>query len=312
MIPDVCLTGTKFKERREESLKQFKGIFVALLTPFDDKGKISEKALEALIEMNLRKGVTGFYVGGSTAEAFLMTLEERKQLLELTQAIINGRATVIAHIGCIATDQAIELGEHAALQQVDAVSSVAPFYYKFSFEEIRQYYFNIVDQVDQPMLLYNFPAFSGVSLTEEMMDVFLQDDRFWGVKHTSNDFFALERFKTKHPDKMFYNGFDEMFLSGMAMGADGGIGSTYNFMSEKFVKMFELCCSDRFDEARSVQAEVNQIVKSLLQVGVFAGEKAVLELMGIPVGKCRRPFHSATAEQKKYLERAVLPFVSLG
>ena len=162
------------------------------------------------------------------------------------------------------------------------------------------------------MLIYNFPAFSGVTLTEENIDEFLCDSRFMGVKHTSNDFFALERFKSKHPEKIFYNGFDEMFLSGLAMGADGGVGSTYNFMAEKFVKMYQLCRENRFEEARAVQAEANRIIKALVQVGVFAGEKAMLELMGIDFGACRKPFRSATAEQKKFLEREALPLVSLG
>ena len=279
-------------------MEGFKGIFTAVLTPFDYEGKINEKALERLLEMNIKKGVTGFYVGGSTAEAFLMSADERKKLLELTVQIVNGRAKIISHIGCISTDAAIDLARHAEAHGADIISSVAPFYYKFSFEEIKSYYYDIVNSVSKPMLIYNFPSFSGVTLGVEEVAQFLEDDRFVGVKHTSNNFFDLERFKAAYPDKLFYNGFDEMFLSGMAMGADGGVGSTYNFMAEKFVKMYKLCGEGKFAEAKKIQAEANRIIKILIKVGVFAGEKAVLELMGIEMGGCRRPFKSAvTAAQ---------------
>lgn len=290
-------------------MKEYQGIFTAALTPFGKDGKINEKALEQLIEMNIKKGVSGFYVGGSTAEAFLMSMEERKRLLELTAQIVNKRVKIISHIGCISTDQAIELAMHAQEHGADIISSVAPFYYKFSFDEIKRYYYDIVESVPKPMLIYNFPSFSGVSLTLENLSGFLEDDRFIGVKHTSNNFFDLERFKSCYPNKLFYNGFDEMFLSGMAMGADGGVGSTYNFMAEKFVKMYQLCRDGRFAEAKKIQSEANRIIKIMLNIGVFASEKAILEMMGIEMGKCRRPFRSATKEQKKLLEREVLPYV---
>ena len=67
----------------------------------------------------------------------------------------------------------------------------------------------------------------------------MSDDRFVGVKHTSNDYFALEQFKAAFPDKLVYNGYDEMLLAGLSMGADGAIGSTFNFMAEKFIKIRE-------------------------------------------------------------------------
>lgn len=146
-------------------MEGFKGIFTAALTPFDNEGRINEKALERLIEMNIKKGVTGFYVGGSTAEAFLMSADERKKLLELTVQIVNGRAKIISHIGCISTDAAIDLARHAEAHGADIISSVAPFYYKFSFEEIKSYYYDIVNSMSKPMLIYNFPSFSGVTYT---------------------------------------------------------------------------------------------------------------------------------------------------
>lgn len=289
--------------------EKFKGIFPALLTPFDENDKVNTKVLEEITEYNIKKGVNGFYVGGSTAEAFLLTEEERIEVMETVSRVANGKVTLIAHIGCISTAQAIRLAKKAKELGYDAISSVSPFYYKFSFAEIKKYYFDIVDAVDLPMLIYNFPAFSGVNLTVDNISEFLTDDRFLGVKHTSNDYFALEQFKVAFPDKIVYNGFDEMFMAGLAMGADGAIGSTFNVMAEKFIRIQNLFAENKVKEAREVQKEANVIIRALCKVGVMQGEKALMDALGFNMGLARAPFGPLTEEQKRELFDTVLPLL---
>lgn len=289
--------------------EKFKGIFPALLTPFDEKDRVNTKVLEELVDYNLKKGVDGFYVGGSTAEAFLLTEEERLLVMKTVCEHAKGKCTLIAHIGCISTAQAIKLARAAQEMGYDAISSVAPFYYKFSFNEIKKYYFDIVDAVELPMLIYNFPAFSGVNLTVDNIKEFLNDDRFIGVKHTSNDYFALEQFKTAFPDKLVYNGYDEMLLAGLSMGADGAIGSTFNFMAEKFIKIRELMTKNDLAGAQKIQKEANIIIQALCKVGVMQGEKAVLDALGFDFGPARAPFAPLTEAQKKELMDVVLPLL---
>lgn len=290
-------------------VNKFKGIFPALLTPFNEKDEINEKALEKLIEYNIQKGVTGFYVGGSPAEAFLLSDEERLQVYRLVKEIVGNRCTLIAHIGCISTGQTIMFGKCVQSLGYDAVSAVAPFYYKFTFDEIKKHYFDVAEHIDLPMLIYNFPAFSGVNLTTENLKLFLSDERFIGVKHTSNDYFALEQFKTAFPHKVFYNGFDEMFLAGLSMGADGGIGSTYNFMAEKFIKMQRLFNEEKHSEAFEIQQTANKIIAALIKVGVFQGEKAVLNMLGFDFGDVRAPFGKISKENYDYIEKTVIPLL---
>jgi N-acetylneuraminate lyase len=285
------------------------GIYPALLTPFDKNNKINKTALEELIEYDLKKDVAGFYVTGSTGESFLLTEAERREVMRIVKEKVGDRCVLIAQIGAISTDQAIAYAKYAKELGYDAISSVAPFYFKFSFEEIKKYYYDIVDAVDLPMLVYNIPAFSGVNLSVENVKAFLKDERFIGVKHTSNDYFALERFKTAFPDKVFYNGYDEMFLAGLSMGADGGIGSTYNFMAEKFVEMQRLFKANKITEAQAIQKEVNEIVSVLCKVGVMQGEKEVLNQLGIDFGDCRAPFAKLTDEQKRLISEKIMPFV---
>ena len=283
----------------------FAGIYPALLTPFDKNGGINTAALAELIEWNIEKGVDGFYVGGSTAEAFLLTEEERKLVYATAAKAARGRVKLIAHIGAISTDEAIRYGKTVEALGYDAVSAVAPFYYKFSFEQIKKHYFDIADAVAMPMIIYNFPNFSGVNLTVEQVERFFCDERFIGIKHTSNDYFALEQFKTNFPDKVVFNGFDEMLLSGLSMGADGGIGSTYNFMAEKFIAIKKLFDEGKHGEALLIQKEANRIIKALCEVGVTEGEKEVLCQLGFDFGHARAPFSELTAEQKKFINERI-------
>ena len=286
-------------------MKNLNGIYPALLTTFDQNGKVNCDALKQLVRWNIEKGVDGFYVGGSTAEAFLLTEEERTLVYRAVADEVAGKVNLIAHIGAISTQEAIRFGRVAKECGYDAVSAIAPFYYKFSFDQIKKHYFDIVDAVDMPMIVYNFPNFSGVNLTVEQVAQFFADDRFIGIKHTSNDFFALEQFKTNFPDKLVYNGFDEMFLCGLTMGADGGIGSTYNFMAEKFIQIQKLFAENRTQEAQEIQKEANRIIKALCKVGVMEGEKEVLCQLGFDFGHARAPFSQLNDEQKAFLKSAI-------
>jgi N-acetylneuraminate lyase len=204
-------------------------------------------------------GVNGFYVTGSTGEAFLLSTEERKEVMDIVKATAPDKV-LIAHVGSVSEATAIELGEYAKKLNYDMVSSVSPFYYKFSFKEIKDYYCNIADASGLPMLVYHIPAFSGVNMGINEMSQFLLDDRFIGIKFTSNDFFTLEQAKAAFPDKLVYNGYDEMIMSGLAMGADGAIGSTYNFMADKFVKIYNLMKENKIEEAREIQNSANKII----------------------------------------------------
>ncbi|MBQ7638420.1 MAG: N-acetylneuraminate lyase [Clostridia bacterium] len=292
--------------------EKFKGVFPALLTPFDKNDEIDYAVLSTLIERLTDKGVNGFYVDGSTAEAFLLTFEERKKLIEAAARFNAGRKTMIAQIGCISTKQSVELAKHAESCGYDAISSVAPFYFKFSFEEIKKYYFDIVEAVDIPMVIYNIPLYSGVSLSVQNVSEFLSDERFIGVKHTSSDYFALRQFKTAFPEKIIYNGFDEMFLAGLSMGADGAVGSTYNFMPELFLKIYSLFGEGRIKEAAVLQEKADRVIAQLLKYGVMPGCKAILSEMGVPMGGVRAPFFNLSDEQRKALISAVMPILKNG
>lgn len=104
------------------------------------------------------------------------------------------------------------------------------------------------------------------------------------MKFTSSDFFLLERLRAGFPDKVFFNGSDEMLLSGLAAGADGGIGTTYNFMPEKFLRIYHLYRQGAMAEALEVQSEANRVIRVLLKHGVLPASKELLRLGGLDYG----------------------------
>ncbi len=280
-----------------------KDVIPALLTPFVGRD-VDEKALRDLVEINISKGVSGFYVCGSTGEAFMLSLELRKKVLEIVADQVQERVKIIAQIGSIGTDLTIELGKHAiAVKGVTGISSIPPFYYKFSEDEILSFYQDLADELGTPLIPYNFPKLSGVTLTPDLMRRLRESKAISGLKFTSENFYDLDLIKRSFPDLPVYNGFDELYLAGLAMGVDGAIGSTFNFMAEKFVKITKLFEDGQIEEARSTQGEANDVIAGLLKVRCFmAAEKYMMDLIGIPFGDPCRPFLPLNDDEKCLLK----------
>ncbi|MCD6120639.1 MAG: N-acetylneuraminate lyase [Spirochaetales bacterium] len=287
------------------NLDKFKGIFPAQIVPFNDDNSINEKSLRKLLRRNLSRGVKGFYVCGSTGESFLMTLEERKQVLEIVKDEVGGKCTIIVQVGAISTDHAIELAKHAEKLEVDAISAVAPFYYNFTKEEIISHYFDLVHAVDLPLIIYNIPATSGVVFTTEDFKKLFREEKIIGVKHTTSDLYLLERIKNIRDDILVLFGYDEMSLSGYAMGADGAIGSTFNLMPEKYIEIKTLFEEKKLEKALEKQHIVNTIIEQLLAIGLYPAIKYALTLMGIDCGESRKPFKPLDKQARRLVEDLV-------
>lgn len=280
-------------------MKKYQGVFPALVTPYDTEGRINADATEKLVEHLIGQGISGLYIGGSTGESYLLSLEERKQFLEIVLKIVNGRIPVIASIGVVATEHGLELARHAADASASAISAVPPIYFSFSKEEYIKYYEELAEATDLPLLVYNIPAMSGVHFSKDDLERLLSNDKVIGIKHTSYDLFQLQQLIEKYPEKSIFIGHDELYLSALSIGAQAGIGSSYNIMADKFVKMNQLFAEKKLDEALAIQGEINRTIEVLLKVGIFKGIKEVLKLQGFDCGECRRPFLPLSEEEKR-------------
>ncbi|HBH9374975.1 TPA: N-acetylneuraminate lyase [Escherichia coli] len=271
---------------------EFKGVISALPTPYDQSQQIDMESLRKLIRFNIEQNIKGLYVGGSTGEAFLQNVAEREKILETVADESDGRLTLIAHVGGISTAESEVLAKAAKKYGYHAISAVTPFYYPFSFEEHCIHYRKIIDSADGlPMVVYNIPALSGVRFSLDQINELVTIPRVCALKQTSGDLFQMEQIKRNHPELVLYNGYDEIFASGLIAGADGGIGSTYNIMGWCYLEIFEAVKNNDVIKAKEMQVACNQVIDTLIQSGVLAGIKTLLYYMGIintPV--CRSPF----------------------
>ena len=168
------------------------------------------------------------------------------------------------------------------------------------------HYLALADNASLPLIIYNFPARTASFSTQELADL-LSHPNIIGIKHTSSDMFQLERLNALCPDALLFNGYDEMCLAGLASGADGAIGTTYNFMGDLFVSMRELVLAGNIEDARYLQGLANVVIDALIKVGVMPGSKAALEIMGIDAGISRLPFRKLTQEDTALVRDALAP-----
>lgn len=280
-------------------MNKFKGVYAALMTPFQANGAVDYDALKALADHCIDAGLTGLYVGGSTGEGFLLTEEERMEVFRTVGKHLSGKCNLFAHVGAISTDSAIRMAKVAQDSGFDAVSAVAPFYYSFPLEAIKTYYSDIMSATDLPMIMYNFPNAGGFNGMLDVVNAFIQDDKLLGIKHTSQNLFELEQFKHLERDLTVFNGFDEMLVAGLSMGADGGIGSTYNFMPKIILDIYNSFCNGDIAAAQKAQEKANRIIADILPYGVFQMEKEILNQLGVPVGECRKPFLPLSEEGRE-------------
>lgn len=269
-----------------------KGVMPALLTPFNDQQQLDTQSLRQLVRFNIAQGMDGLYVGGSTGEAFVQSIAERQEVLEIVAEEAKGKLTLIAHVGTVSTHESQQLARAASRFGYDAVSAVTPFYYPFSFEEHCDHYRGIVDSAEGlPMVVYNIPALSGVKLSLDQINTLVTLPGVGALKQTSGDLFQMEQIRRSHPDLVLYNGYDEIFAFGLLAGADGGIGSTYNIMGWRYQGIVKALKEGDIATARALQTKCNEVIDLLIKVGVFRGLKTVLHYMGvIEVPLCRKPF----------------------
>ncbi|MBL7637873.1 MULTISPECIES: dihydrodipicolinate synthase family protein [Atlantibacter] len=285
-----------------EKWQAFRGIISAVITPMHADESVNYAALETLAHAQLARGVEGFYCCGSSGEGPLLRFDERKQVLSTLVNAAAGKVPVIAHVGTPRTQDAVELAKSAEQDGASAVSLVPPYYYKYSREEIIAYYRRVLDAISIPVILYNIPQFTGVELDSLTAEALLGDEQVLGVKHTSHNLYSLERMIARYPDKVFFNGFDEIFLSSLSAGATATVGTTVNLQPELFLALRNAFRQGDIPKAQRLQQQINEVVESLVARGVFQSAKYLAGKGVVDTGPTREPFVALTATQREELD----------
>lgn len=279
-------------------IQEITGVIPALITPFDEHENFDETRMRNLVSHLLQAKVDGFYLTGSTGETFLMTLEERKRVVEVVMAEVAGQVPVIVHVGDIGTKKSIELAQHAYAAGADAISSVPPFYWKFSNDDIFSYYKDITESTPLPMIVYNIPlaGLFGYDMIKRLATI----DGVKGIKYTASTHFEIQKIKQDlGQDFMVYSGSDEMAVSGLSFGSDGIIGSFYNVIPELFIDLYQKFHAGDIHAAIALQEQANRIILKAIEYDYIALMKRMLAWSGVDAGYARKPFTNYTGSQEQ-------------
>jgi len=175
-----------------------KGIYSALMVPYNEDGSINEKGLREIIRYNIDKmKVDGLYVGGSTGENFMISTEEKKKVFEITIDEAKDTVNLIAQVGSTNLYEAVDLAKYVTNLGYKCLSAVTPFYYKFDFSEIKDYYKTIVRETGNYMVIYSIPFLTGVNMSLSQFGELFENEKIIGVKFTAGDFYFLERVRKR-------------------------------------------------------------------------------------------------------------------
>ncbi len=271
-------------------MNDLKGIYSALLVPFDKEGNLLEDGLREVINHNINVSkVDGLYVNGSSGENFLLNTAQKKRIFEIVKEEVGDRIKLIAQVGSLDLNEAVELAKYTTELGYDSLSAVTPFYYPLSFKEIKHYYETIINATDNTMILYYIPFLTGVKISLDEFAELLDNDKVIGVKYTAADFYQLERFRKRFPNKLIWSGFDEMLVQAAISGVDGAIGSTYNVQGELSKQIFKLAKEGQVEEAYKLQHRANDVIEKVLELGLYQTLKEILKIKGINAGYCKKP-----------------------
>ncbi len=286
-------------------MMKFEGIMPALVTPLDEIERVKTDVLHSLIEYLLEKGADGFYVGGATGEGLALRKEERMILAEESVKAVGEKKPVIIQVASTVFPDAVELAKHAESIGADAISATPPLFFGYDEDDVYNYYKKLAESVHIPVMIYYNPG-AGFKFNAKIAARMFEVDNITAIKWTSSDYYEMIRLKDITNGEMnIINGPDEMLLMGLNAGADGGIGTTYNFMFDIIKTVYENFRAGNVTEAQRMQRKADRIIAELKKYRAIPGTKAILEEMGFDVGNASFPMKKYDEETKKTLFNAV-------
>ena len=271
-------------------LKKYQGVIPAFYACYDEAGNISPDGVRALTRYLIGKGVNGLYVGGSSGECIYQSVAERKLVLENVMAEAKGKVVVIAHVACNNTADSMELAAHAERLGVDAIAAIPPIYFHLPEYGIAGYWNDISSAApNTDFIIYNIPQLAGVALTPSLLAEMQKNPKVVGVKNSSMPVQDIQMWKDA--GVIVFNGPDEQYVSGLAMGACAGIGGTYAVMPELFLKVYEHFQKGEMEPARQIQNDICRIIYKMCSAhgNLYAVMKAILAKSGVNCGSVRKP-----------------------
>ena len=273
------------------STEQFRGLGVAMVTPFNQDKEIDYDATEKLIEHLVTGGVDFLVVMGTTGESATLTDKEKRSLIKFVIKKNDGRLPIMLGIGGNDTNHIIEQIDDFDFDGIDAILSVTPYYNKPTQKGLELHFKAIAAQSELPIVLYNVPGRTGVNMTAETtLKLAHEVPNIIGIKEASGNLNQMSYILRDRPDNfLVLSGDDGLTLPQMAMGADGVISVVGNALPKRFSQMVKLAQQHNYVEASKIHLELIEIIDSLFVEGNPGGVKAALSILGIVDNNLRLP-----------------------
>ena len=283
-----------------------RGIIPAMVTPFDKQGKVSEGGLRKLVDYLIKGGVHGLFPVGSQGEFYALEKEEKKKIMEIVLDQVKGKVSVYAGTGAITTKETITLTKMAQDIGVDAASIIPPFFISPTQNELYEHYLAVAKSTSLPLLLYNNPGRTGVSLSADLVVRLSKVDNIIGIKDSSGDMTSTaEYIRRTSDDFSVLAGRDTLIYGTLLYGGKGAIAATANVAPKLVVGIYEAYVRGDIEQAKKAQAELAPL-RLAFSLGSFPVViKDALELIGIEVGTTRPPIKSLNKDKQEMLRNTL-------
>ncbi|GBC95571.1 4-hydroxy-tetrahydrodipicolinate synthase [bacterium HR16] len=279
------------------------GVYTALVTPLTEQGDVDYSAFRALVDWQRQHGVAGVVVCGTTGEGTSLSVEERERAIATVREYANG-LKVIAGTGCANLPETIRLSRFAQQQGCDAILVIPPFYYKgVSDEGLVAYYMRLLEAVEMPTLLYNYPELAGVDITPAVVESLLDYPHLVGLKDSSGDWETALSFILRFPRLQVFVGAENLLADALASGAAGGISGLANAFPELLLQID--VASRRRKDTTTLNERLKAVMEAVDAVPFIPAIKQICAWRGLPKMAVRPPLRDLTAPQADALRRAL-------
>jgi len=283
----------------------FKGVFVAIVTPFKN-GKIDEEALRGLIDFQIAGGVDGIVPCGTTGESATLNHEEHDQVIRIAVDACKGKASILAGTGSNSTREAIQLSRNAKNAGADGLLQITPYYNKPNQEGLYHHFSSIADAVDLPIVLYNVPSRTSVNMVPETVVRLAKIEKIVGIKEASGSLQAISKIIDNcGKDFTVLSGDDPLLWPILAIGGKGVISVTANILPAKVAALCKAAAIGDIAEARSLHYELMDINDSLFIDTNPIPVKAALHLMGKIENELRGPLIKLSKDTLERLKKVM-------
>ena len=282
----------------------FTGSAVALITPFNPDGSVNFEKLKELIDFHLAHKTDALVVCGTTGEASTLTDEDQVECIRVAAEHVNKKVPVIAGAGSNDTAHAVNLAKACENAGADGLLLVTPYYNKTTQRGLIQHYTTVANAVNIPIILYNVPGRTGMSITPETCAELSKISNIVAVKEASGDISEVAKVaKLCGPDFDIYSGNDDQTLPILSLGGKGVISVTANVIPDEMHDLCEAYFNHETEKARDLQINILGLCDALFCEVNPIPVKGAMNMLGFGVGECRLPLYEMSDDHKSFVKK---------